>query len=134
MQSLAQKGYEQWSNATPLERLAMKAPADKKLGEGKYARLNSRAASMILASLNPAVRADLVMRRSTHSTAQIVYSLQDPDFVPTGRGNGEEAGVGSAAIESAVGDNARRFGGQFGGSVQDLAGENDTEVGHEADA
>ena len=75
VQALAQSGYEQWANATPLERLAMKAPMDRKLEEGKFARLNSRAASMILASLDPTVRADLVMRRSTQSTTQIIYRV-----------------------------------------------------------
>ncbi|CAE7767290.1 RE2 [Symbiodinium sp. CCMP2592] len=75
VQALAQKGYEQWANATPLERLAMKAPVDKKLEEGKFARLNSRAASMLLASLDASVRADLVMRRSTQSSTQILYRV-----------------------------------------------------------
>ena len=75
VQAIAQKGYEQWASATPLERLSMKAPRDRELEEGKYARLNSRAASMLLAALDSSVKADLVLRRSTHSTSQILYRV-----------------------------------------------------------
>ena len=73
VQELASEGYRQWSNATPMERLAMKPPRNKALG--KYARLNSRAASMLLTSLDETVRADLVARRSTQSASQIIYRV-----------------------------------------------------------
>ena len=48
----------------------MKPPRDREL-----ARLNSRAASMLLAALDSSVKADLVLRRSTHSTSQILYRV-----------------------------------------------------------
>ena len=75
VQALALKGYEQWSTATPLERLAMKQPYSKELEEGRFARLNSRAASMLLAALDSTVRADLVMRKSTQSATGILYRV-----------------------------------------------------------
>ena len=75
VQEIAQRGYEQWASATPLERLSMKAPRDRELEEGKYARLNSRPASMLRAALDSSVRADLVLRRSTQSTSQILYRV-----------------------------------------------------------
>ena len=75
VQALAIKGYEQWASATPLERLSMKQPYSKELEEGRFARLNSRAASMLLAALDSTVRADLVMRRSTHSATGILYRV-----------------------------------------------------------
>ena len=75
VQSLAIKGYEQWSSATPLERLSMKQPYSKELEEGRFARLNSRAASMLLAALDSTVRADLVMRRSMQSATGILYRV-----------------------------------------------------------
>ncbi|CAE7467875.1 unnamed protein product [Symbiodinium sp. KB8] len=75
VQALALQGYEQWSSATPLERLAMKQPYSKELEEGRFARLNSRAASMLLAALDSTVRADLVMRKSTQSATGILYRV-----------------------------------------------------------
>ena len=48
VQELAQRAYQDWSSATPMERLAMRAPREKELEEGRFARLNARAASMIL--------------------------------------------------------------------------------------
>ncbi|CAE7308060.1 CCDC147 [Symbiodinium sp. KB8] len=75
VQALALKGYEQWATATPLERLAMKQPYSKELEEGRFSRLNSRAASMLLAALDSTVRADLVMRKSTQSATGILYRV-----------------------------------------------------------
>ena len=75
IQEIATEGYRQWAQATPMERLAMRPPRDKSLEEGKYARLNSRAASMLLSALDESIRADLVSRRSTQSTSQIVYRI-----------------------------------------------------------
>ena len=75
VQQLAQDAYRVWSDATPLERLTLRAPRSKDLEEGRYARLNARAASMILAALDPSVRGDLVSRKSTQSTSQILYRI-----------------------------------------------------------
>ena len=75
IQEIATEGYRQWAQAAPMERLAMRPPRDKSLEEGKYARLNSRAASMLLSALDESIRADLVSRRSTQSTSQILYRI-----------------------------------------------------------
>ena len=75
IQDLAQQGYQEWSDATPLERLSLRPPRKKELEEGKYARLNSRASSMLVASLDPQVRADLVTRRCTSSASQILFRV-----------------------------------------------------------
>ena len=75
VQELAQKSYQEWSGATPMERLTMRAPKEKELEEGRFARLNARAASMILSALDESVKADLVMRKSTKSTSQILYRV-----------------------------------------------------------
>ena len=71
VQELAQRAYQDWSSATPMERLAMRAPREKELEEGRFARLNS----MILPSLDESVKADLVTRKSTQSTSQILYRV-----------------------------------------------------------
>eukprot|EP00439_Symbiodinium_sp_Y106_P041628 s3369_g5.t1 len=52
VQELAQRAYQGWSSATPMEWLALRAPREKELEEGRFARLNARAASMILSSLD----------------------------------------------------------------------------------
>ncbi|CAE7852708.1 unnamed protein product, partial [Symbiodinium microadriaticum] len=75
IQELAQQGYQEWSEATSLERLSLRPPRRKELEEGKYARLNSRASSMLVASLDPQVRADLVTRRCTSSASQILFRV-----------------------------------------------------------
>ena len=75
VQKLAQKAYQEWSSATPMERLTMRAPRDRTLEEGKFARLNARAASMILSALDVSVKADLVMWKSMQGTSQILYRV-----------------------------------------------------------
>ena len=75
IQELAQQSYQEWSDATPIERLSLRPPRRKELEEGKYARLNSRASSMLVASLDPQVRADLVTRRCTSSASQILFRV-----------------------------------------------------------
>ena len=63
VQEEAQRCYKEWSKATPLERLNLRGPRLKELEEGKFSRVNARAASMVLQSLDPSVRSDLVSRR-----------------------------------------------------------------------
>ena len=63
IQELAQQGYQEWSDATPLERLSLRPPRKKELEEGKYARLNSRASSMLVASLDSQGHAEVHLKR-----------------------------------------------------------------------
>ena len=75
VQEEAQRCYREWTKATPLERLNLKGPRVKELEEGKFSRVNARAASMVMQALDSSVRSDLVSRRLTSSTAQVIFRL-----------------------------------------------------------
>ena len=67
--------YAKWVASTPYQRLAMQGPSGMDLDDGRYARVNARAAGMLLAALAPEVRRDLVARQCTRSAVKIVYRL-----------------------------------------------------------
>eukprot|EP00439_Symbiodinium_sp_Y106_P063432 s3839_g9.t2 len=72
--SEAYRAYGLWSLASPLDRLAI-YPEVKDLEEGKFSRLNSRAAAMIVTALHETVRQEVVARRLTGSTVRLVFRL-----------------------------------------------------------
>ena len=72
--SEAYRAYGLWSLASPLDRLAI-YPEVKDLEEGKFSRLNSMAAAMILTALHETVRQEVVARRLTGSTVRLVFRL-----------------------------------------------------------
>ena len=67
--------YAKWVASTPDQRLAMQGPSGMDLDDGRYARVNARAAGMLLAALAQEVRRDLVARQCTRSAVKIVYRL-----------------------------------------------------------
>ena len=51
VREVADDHYKRWVTATPLEKLTITLPKDPKLEHGKYGRVNSRAAGMLLSAL-----------------------------------------------------------------------------------
>ena len=70
----ANRAYTTWSLASPLERLQV-APEVSDLEDGKFSRLNSRAAAMVVAALHDSVRQEVVARRLTGSTVRLIFRI-----------------------------------------------------------
>ena len=67
--------YKKWVTATPMEKLTIALPKDVKLEHGKYGRVNSRAAGMILGALPSEVKSEMVTKKCTGSSTSLVYKL-----------------------------------------------------------
>ena len=75
MRELAQSTYETRSRASPLERLSVVPPVEGELEQGKWSRVNARASTMIMASLDATVSSEMVARRLTKSSPGLVFRL-----------------------------------------------------------
>ena len=75
VRSTASSAYDKWVVSGPIERLGITPALTSELEEGRWSRVNSRASSMILASLDETIRSELVSRRMTGSVASIVFRL-----------------------------------------------------------
>ena len=71
----ATKAYQAWTDAGPMERLTIAPPKDASLEDGRWGRVNSRAASMIVLALHENVRSEMVARRLTGSTVSLLFRL-----------------------------------------------------------
>ena len=71
----AAAAYDVWVVSGPIERLSVFPEAAGDLEEGRWSRVNSRAASMILAALHESIRSELVSRRMTGSVTAILFRL-----------------------------------------------------------
>ena len=71
----AMDAYNRWSNAGPMEKLAISPERDTSLEGGRWSRVNSRAASMIVLALHESVRSEMVARRLTGSTVSLLFRL-----------------------------------------------------------
>ena len=71
----AAKAYDVWVVSGPIEKLGVTPVVSEELEGGRWSRVNSRAASMILSSLDETIRPELVSRRMTGSTTSIVFRL-----------------------------------------------------------
>ena len=70
----ANKAYSTWSLASPLDRLSV-VPEISDMEDGKFSRLNSRAAAMVVAALHDSVREEVVARRLTGSTVRLIFRI-----------------------------------------------------------
>ena len=75
VRELASMTYKRWTQASPIERLNIQPPFSKELEEGRYARVNARAASMIMLALDSAVSGEIVARRLTQSTPALLFRI-----------------------------------------------------------
>ena len=71
----AGEAYEKWTNAGPMEKLSIAPERDGTLEGGRWSRVNSRAASMIMLALHESVRSEMVARRLTGSTVSLLFRL-----------------------------------------------------------
>ena len=67
--------YSKWTSASPVEKLGLVPPREDALESGKWSRVNSRAASMVLMAVPTAVKQELVQRRSTGSVTSLLFRL-----------------------------------------------------------
>ena len=70
----AHRAYGAWSLANPVEKLTI-MPDITHLEGGQWARVNSRAATMLITALPEAVRQEAVARRLANSSTKLVYRL-----------------------------------------------------------
>ena len=75
VRELAASTYKRWTQASPIERLTIQPPFSRELEEGRYARVNARAASMIMTALDSTVSGELVARRLTQSTPALLFRI-----------------------------------------------------------
>ena len=75
VRALANEAYARWTSASPVEKLSIYPPREEALESGKWSRVNSRAASMILMALPDAVKQEMVQRRSTGSVSSLLFRL-----------------------------------------------------------
>ena len=75
VREMADTHYKRWVTATPMEKLALALPKDAKLEYGKYGRVNSRAAGMILGALPAEVKSEMVTKKCTGSSTSLVFKL-----------------------------------------------------------
>eukprot|EP00439_Symbiodinium_sp_Y106_P042298 s5151_g5.t1 len=73
VKALADEAYQTWTNASPVEKLSMQPSKEVELETGRWGRVNSRGASMIM--LAESVRQAMVQRRSTGSVTALVFRL-----------------------------------------------------------
>ena len=75
VRATAAAAYDVWVVSGPIERLSVFPESVGDLEEGRWSRVNSRAASMILAALHESIRSELVSRRMTGSVTAILFRL-----------------------------------------------------------
>ena len=75
VRSKAALAYDKWVTSGPIERLSVTPEATEELEAGRWSRVNSRAASMVLTALDESIRSELVSRRMTGSVTAIVFRL-----------------------------------------------------------
>ena len=75
VRALASEAYSRWTSASPVEKLSIFPPREEALESGKWSRVNSRAASMVLMALPDAVKQEMVQRRSTGSVSSLLFRL-----------------------------------------------------------
>ena len=75
VRALADEHYKKWVKATPMEKLTLSLPKDAKVENGKYGRVNSRGAGMILGALPAEVKSEMVTKKVTGSSVALVFKL-----------------------------------------------------------
>ncbi|CAE7219459.1 unnamed protein product [Symbiodinium sp. KB8] len=77
VRALASEAYSRWTSASPVEKLSILPPREDALENGKWSRVNSRAASMVLMAVPSAVKQELVQHRSTGSVTSCLGPLAE---------------------------------------------------------
>ncbi|CAE7211424.1 TY5A, partial [Symbiodinium necroappetens] len=71
----AEEHYRKWVKSTPLEKISLAMPKNASLEQGRYGRVNARAAGMVLAALTPEVKSEMITKKVTGSTLSLIFKL-----------------------------------------------------------
>ena len=74
-QELAESHYLKWIKSTPMEKISLAMPKSPGLEQGRYGRVNARAAGMVLAALPSEVKSEMITKKVTGSTASLLFKL-----------------------------------------------------------
>ncbi|CAE7386892.1 RE1, partial [Symbiodinium sp. KB8] len=99
--SEANPAYGIWTQAAPLDKLSI-APDPTNLENGKFSRLNSRAAAMIIASLHDSVKQEVVARSCSNSVEGLVALAEEMYRVARTSPGSEPIGSGTSLIKSTL--------------------------------
>ena len=72
---VAEAHYRKWIKSTPMEKISLSVPKTTALEQGRYGRVNARAAGMILASLPQEVKSEMITKKVTGSTPSLIFKL-----------------------------------------------------------
>ncbi|OLP81882.1 putative transposon protein [Symbiodinium microadriaticum] len=72
---VAEAHYRKWVKSTPMEKISLSVPKTSALEQGRYGRVNARAAGMILASLPQEVKSEMITKKVTGSTPSLIFKL-----------------------------------------------------------
>ena len=70
---LVESAYGRWLSATPLERLSIGPEGTEDLVGNRWARLNARVTSMLLAAMTSELKADMLSQRISQNTPKMVF-------------------------------------------------------------
>ena len=70
----AEEHYKKWVRSTPMEKISLAMPKNASLEQGRYGRVNARAAGMVLAALSPEVKSEMITKKVTGSTLSLILS------------------------------------------------------------
>ena len=72
---LAEDHYRKWIKSTPMEKISLAMPKNPSLEQGRYGRVNARAAGMVLAALPQEVKSEMITKKISGSTAILIFKL-----------------------------------------------------------
>ena len=72
---LAEEHYRKWIKSTPMEKIFLSMPRSPSLEQGRYGRVNARAAGMVLAALPQEVKSEMITKKVTGSTSSLIFKL-----------------------------------------------------------
>ena len=129
MRALADEAYQKWTNASPVEKLSIEPPKEVELETGRWGRVNSRGASMIMLAIPESVRPEMVQRRSTGSVTSLVFRLLTV-YQPGGQQ--EKVMILQNLQQPALNDHQECLGEGCRSKLPDLFGEKPSLSGHKA--
>ena len=75
IKTLAEEHYRKWIKSTPMEKISLAMPKIPSLEQGRYGRVNARAAGMVLAALPAEVKSEMITKKVTGSTSSLIFKL-----------------------------------------------------------
>ncbi|CAE7364775.1 RE1, partial [Symbiodinium sp. KB8] len=72
----AEEHYKKWVRSTPMEKISLAMPKNASLEQGRYGRVNARAAGMVLAALSPEVKSEMITKKVANTAEEAVRGLR----------------------------------------------------------